>query len=343
VTLHFEAARREAIPLLIGLAGPSGSGKTYSALRLATGLAAGKPIAFIDTERGRALHYADEFTFLHAELDAPFAPARYAAALEAAHELDPGVIIVDSFSHEWAGEGGVLDMQQAEYERLGSREAAKFASWIKPKAEHKALVNDVLLRLPCHLILCLRAEEKVELVKNEAGKLEVVPKRTLAGHVGWIPVTGKEIPYELTISLVVTPDQPGVPKPIKLQTQHRPLVPLDQPLSEEVGRGLAEWARGSSSGAEPGPSHGTAGAGLSEDEPAPSAPDPSVSELRAELESLVTALGATEALPKIAAKAAAGDAAWLRRQIATARKTLAQREEQGEFSFADKVPRSVRL
>ena len=275
--VNFEPAVRRNVPLLIGIAGPSGSGKTYSTLRLATGIAGGKPIAFIDTERGRALHYADEFEFLHAELDDPFSPQRYGEAIAAAVALDPSVIVIDSFSHEWAGEGGVLDMQQAEFERMGSREAVKFASWIKPKAAHKSLVNDVLLRLPCHLIVCLRAESKVEMVKDEkTGKLEIVEKKTLAGHKGWIPVCGKELPYELTISLVVTPDAPGVPKPIKLQEQHRSLVLTDVPLDEATGERLAAWARGTTSDAEPSPTaaHPAAGAGGSGTEPAPSAPVP---------------------------------------------------------------------
>jgi hypothetical protein len=41
--------------------------------------------------------------------------------------------------------------------------------------------------------------------------------------------------------------RPGVPIPIKLQSQHRPLFPLDKPITRETGRRLAEWARGGSS------------------------------------------------------------------------------------------------
>jgi hypothetical protein len=267
--MNFTKAQRVDSPVIWGIAGPSGSGKTLSSLRVATGLAQGKPIAFIDTERGRALHYADDFDFLHAELEAPFSPQRYGEALEEALALEPAVIVVDSFSHEHAGEGGVLDMQEEEFQRLGARDAVKFTSWIKPKQAHKRLIAE-LLQLPVHLILCLRAEEKIDLVKED-GKIVVKPKRTLAGHVGWIPICGKDLPYELTISLVLTPDHPGVPQAIKLQEQHRPLVALDKPLSEETGRALAEWAKGS--GAEPGPKAALAAAGTggSGNEPVPSA------------------------------------------------------------------------
>lgn len=282
--MNFTKAHRVDSPVIWGIAGPSGSGKTMSALRVATGLAQGKPIAFIDTERGRALHYADDFDFLHAELDAPFSPAHYGEALEAALALGPAVIVVDSFSHEHAGDGGVLDMQEAELDRMAGndwkkRDTMKFAAWIKPKAEHKRLIAK-LLQLPVHLIVCLRAEEKIDLVKNpETGKLEVKPKRTLAGHVGWIPICGKDLPYELTISLVLTPDHPGVPQPIKLQEQHRPLVPLDVPLDERTGERLAAWAKGS--GAEPSPTAASTaeGAGGSGNEPAPSPVDSVASDL----------------------------------------------------------------
>lgn len=261
--IQFRPATREGVQLLIGVAGPSSSGKTMSALRLAKGMSGGRPFALIDTESGRALHYADDFDFLHGELSPPFSPSRYGEAIKAAAAINPPVIVVDSFSHEHAGEGGVLDMHEAELQRMAGgdykkREAMKFAAWIKPKKEHKALIQQ-LLQLRTHLIVCLRAEEKVDLVKDDKGKLQVVPKRTLAGHVGWIPVCGKELPFELTLSLVVTPDAPGFAKPIKLQKQHAPLVPLDRPLDETVGEALAAWAAGGGAKSQPhseGPTRG---------------------------------------------------------------------------------------
>ena len=45
--------------LNIVISGGTGSGKTFSAMRLASGIAGGKPFAVIDTENRRALHYAD--------------------------------------------------------------------------------------------------------------------------------------------------------------------------------------------------------------------------------------------------------------------------------------------
>lgn len=244
MTFEFREPKREAAPVLVGLSGPSGSGKTYSALLMARGLAGGKPFAIIDTENGRALHYADYFPEMrHAHLRAPFNPAAYLEAISDADEQGFPVIVVDSASHEWEGEGGVLEMQEAAFKRMGSRESARMASWIEPKSEHKTMVRR-LLQVKAHVILCLRAEDKIEMV-NVNGKTEVRAKETLTSILGWIPICERRLPFELTVSLLVTPDKPGVPKPIKLQKQHKAFIPLDRPLEEETGRLLGEWAQGS--------------------------------------------------------------------------------------------------
>jgi hypothetical protein len=73
--------------------------------------------------------------------------------------------------------------------------------------------------------------------RNAEGKTIIVPQ-------GWQPICEKNLPYELTASFLLTPDAPGIPKPIKLQEQHRALFPLTTPISEEAGRRLAQWASG---------------------------------------------------------------------------------------------------
>lgn len=257
----FRPAVREQTSLIIGLAGASGSGKTFSALKLATGLAGPKgKIAFIDTERGRGKHYAPPpgtpadpskgtFEFGYADLGPPFSPARYLEAIRAADESGFQVIVVDSFSHEWEGEGGVLDMQAAEYERLGSRDAVKMVSWIKPKTEHKKMVNR-LIQCRAHLLICMRAAEKLKVEKGPDGKQKIIAAAERPPAERWEPICDHRFPYELTASFVLTPGDPGIPIPVKLQDQHRPLVPLDKRLDESVGRALAAWANG---GATPAP------------------------------------------------------------------------------------------
>lgn len=238
----FRPAVRSNVTLLIGLAGASGSGKTYSAMRLASGMAQGKRFVVIDTENGRASHYADQFSFDVLEMHEPFTPSSYAEAIKAADDAGYPVIVVDSASHEYAGSGGVLDMQEDEFQRMGGRDSAKMASWIKPKMEHKKMMQR-LLQTRAHLILCFRAEAKIDIIKED-GKTKIVPKQSLVGLDGWIPVTEKTVPFELTVSLLLTPDKPGIPHPIKLQQQHKALFPLDREITEESGRQVAEWAQG---------------------------------------------------------------------------------------------------
>jgi hypothetical protein len=244
----FRPAVRANVGLLIGLSGGTGSGKTYSAFRLAKGIAGDKPFAVIDTEAGRAKHYADAFHFDHGDLKPPFRPDAYADAISAADKAGYPVIIVDSMSHEWAGEDGILDWQEDELQRMAGddykrREACKMAAWIKPKTAHKQMVQR-LLQVRAHLILCFRAEPKIEMVRGADGKMEIREKQSLTGLHGWIPICEKNLPYELTASFLLMADQPGVPQPIKLQQQHRALFPLDEPITEASGARLAAWAKG---------------------------------------------------------------------------------------------------
>lgn len=246
----FRPAVRESVGLLIGLAGGTGSGKSFSAMRLAAGISGDKPFAVIDTESRRALHYADAFKFDHAELRAPFRPDSYAEAIKSADAAGYPVIVVDSMSHVWAGEGGILDWQEEELDRMAGqdwakRERVKMAAWIKPKVAHKQMVQR-LLQVRAHLILCFRADEKVEMTKDGSGKTVIVKKQGLTGLDGWFPICEKNLPFELTASFLLTADAPGMPKPIKLQEQHRALFPFDKPISEDSGKMIAEWASGGS-------------------------------------------------------------------------------------------------
>ena len=248
MTFEFKRGVRENVGLLIGLAGGTGSGKTYTAMRLAAGIAGDKPFAVIDTEAGRAKHYADYFNFDHGEIHAPFRPDTYIEAIEAADKAGYPAIVVDSMSHVWGGDGGVLDWQEQELQRMAGndwkkREQVKMAAWIQPKMAHKRMVQK-LLQVRAHLILCFRAEEKIDIIKDENGKTRIVPKQSLTGYAGWVPICEKSLPFEMTVSFMLTAAEPGIPKPIKLQRQHMEIFPLDTPITEESGRRVAQWAAG---------------------------------------------------------------------------------------------------
>lgn len=245
----FRRAVREDVPLLVGLAGGTGSGKTYSLLELAKGMTPeGKRFAFIDTEAGRGLAYADAFDFDYTELRPDFTPERYIEVIRAADKAGYPVIVIDSFSHEYAGHGGLMDWHDAELDRMAGddwkkRAALSVPAWSRPKQAHKAMVQD-LLQVRAHLLFGLRAEEKISLERNADGKTEIVEKSGPGGFKGWLPICEKNFPYELTCSFLLMADNPGVPKAIKLQAQHKAAFPDGKRITAEAGRQLAEWARG---------------------------------------------------------------------------------------------------
>jgi len=154
--------------------------------------------------------------------------------------------VVDSFSHEHAGVGGVLEMHEAESQRLAKQwnttlDKVKMSAWQKPKAERSRLLN-AMLQMPVNFILCFRAKEKMDL----SG-----PKPVL---MGWLPVAGEEFVYEMSLNCLLYPSSGGVPswQPeekgekaiIKLPGQFRSIFEKREPLSEDIGEKLARWAAG---------------------------------------------------------------------------------------------------
>jgi hypothetical protein len=246
-------AKRESTPLLVGLVGPSGGGKTKSALRIAAGIqkVRGGKLVGIDTEARRMLHYADEFPLTYLEFKAPFSSMRYLEALKAAAaKAAGGVVIVDSMSHEHEGEGGYLEYHESELDRMAGsdwkkRERVTFTAWIKPAAERRRLINTIL-QMNTAFVFCFRAKEKLKIVKGH----EPIP-------LGWQAIAGEEFAFEMTVRCLLTPGANGVPDwsaeafrqgVPKRSDFHRPLVPDDAQLSEEIGERLAQWAKGTLSG-----------------------------------------------------------------------------------------------
>lgn len=119
------------------------------------------------------------------------------------------------------------------------REKVKFAAWIKPKAEHNALVQDVL-QLNMHTIWCFRAKEKLKLLRVN-GKIEPTPQ-------GWQPIITSGFEFEMTSLIVLGLGARGVPDLDAQASSFR--EPLDamvergKPLGEDLGRQLAAWAAG---------------------------------------------------------------------------------------------------
>lgn len=188
----FKKAERKQAKLRLALDGPSGSGKTHSGIVISRGIVgpAGR-IAVIDTERASASLYADlAGGFDVCDLEPPYTPQRYIAALQAAEEAGYDAVIVDSLSHAWSGDGGVLDMQAAAAK--SSRSGNSYTAWRDVTPQHNALVN-ALLGSRCHVLATLRTKTAYEM-QDENGKKKPV-------KVGLAPIQRDGMEYEFTVVL----------------------------------------------------------------------------------------------------------------------------------------------
>lgn len=199
--MGFQKVTRVKSKLRMALAGPSGSGKTLSALLLAYGITGDwSKIALIDTEHGRAKFYADRSdlgtgAFLYQEMCAPYSPDKYKqmVAEGAAAVGADGVVIVDSFSHAWDNEGGVLDIKSNIAKQANRND---YTAWNEAGQIQNNLVN-AILSANCHTIITLRTKMAYAMEENERGKM--VPVK-----LGLAPVQRENVEYEFDIVLNIS-------------------------------------------------------------------------------------------------------------------------------------------
>lgn len=184
--MAFVKAKREKIWVKALLTGPSGSGKTYSALRLATGLAkaAGGDIAAIDTENGRIRYYADAFDFDDQQLEEPYSPEKYIAAIDEAVDAGYKVLLIDSISHEWMYCNEIHDKMPGN----------SFTNWGKVTPRHNAFMEKIL-QSPIHVICTARGKDTYVLEEKNGRQ---TPKKT---GVGSVARQDTEYNYSVTFNL----------------------------------------------------------------------------------------------------------------------------------------------
>jgi hypothetical protein len=172
MTLQIKKAVKTRVKIRIALAGPAGSGKTLTSLRFAKVLAEGGKILVIDTEHGRASVYASRFDFDVVELD-KFSPLIYVEALELAEQENYSVVVIDSLTHAWTGEGGVLEIVDKATARAKSNNSFT-SGWSVGTPLHNQLINKIMAA-PFHVIATMRA--KTEYVMESTGG-KSTPRKT---------------------------------------------------------------------------------------------------------------------------------------------------------------------
>jgi len=186
----FQQATKQQSKLRMTLDGPAGSGKTFTGLRFAHALtnAYGGRIALIDTERGSASKYVGEspdgiswaFDVLNL---AVFSPEKYTEAINAAGRLGYTVLVIDSLSHAWEGQGGALEMKQ--------RAGESWSAWRNVTPIHNRMV-DAILQSPCHVITTMRSRMEYVQETDDRGRITI-------RKVGLSPIQRPGMEYEFDL------------------------------------------------------------------------------------------------------------------------------------------------
>lgn len=229
----FKKAERKRSKLRLALCGPSGSGKTYSALQLAFGM--GGKVALIDTENGSASLYSHLGEFDVCEIAPPFTVQKYIEAIKGAEQAGYDVLVVDSLTHAWAGQGGLLE--EVDKRAASSSSKNSYAAWRDVTPMHDRLV-DTILQSNLHMIVTMRSKTAYEMEKGANGKVAPVKK-------GMAPIQRDGLEYEFTVVLDLD-NQKHVAEAGKDRTglfDGKVFVP-----TQETGKELIEWL---DSGSEP--------------------------------------------------------------------------------------------
>jgi len=245
-SLRIQRAARKQARLRLAVCAASGGGKTATSLELAFGIVEeliaravlagtleGK-VGVVDTERKSSMLYAHRGPFDVVDLGPPYSVERYIEALRLLERAGCAVIIIDSISHAWAGEGGVLELLNA----LEARERfSAFGTEVNP-AQNKFV--DAMLASPCHIIATMRSktawvlEDKEK--RNRDGSYRTVkePRR-----IGMAPIQRPGIEYEFTTLLDLATDTHAA---TVLKNRCRIFDDwVPKVLTREHGRQLAAW------------------------------------------------------------------------------------------------------
>lgn len=175
---EFKKAVRTQRPLRMAIYGPSNSGKTFTSLLIARELVGPDgTVALIDTERSSASIYAKDpktgkgFEFDQAPLTA-YTHTDYINLIEKAHDYD--FLIVDSISHAWEGNGGILDLVEEVTNHQTGKNKDSFRAWASPRVKTaESRLWAAVLSFPGHIIVTMRAKTAYERSTGPDGRAKI--------------------------------------------------------------------------------------------------------------------------------------------------------------------------
>lgn len=228
---------REGMKFIISFYGLSETGKTLSALLLAAGLEPDPAKrGLMDTEGGeRGRMYMDKVPggYMYGALTPPFTPERYREGLREFIAAGCTTMVVDSGSHVWDAEGGILELVE------NSTVQNDMAKWKQPKRRLAKMTGD-WKQCGIHVIICSRGKQPYIKVKDEKGKDTYVLGDT-------VPVQEKAIRYDMTLMIhmlgqgayTIDPARGG-----KCPGLLQPIFEGKKFIDQEVGHKLGAWLGG---------------------------------------------------------------------------------------------------
>ncbi|MGI9492136.1 MAG: AAA family ATPase [Geminicoccaceae bacterium] len=244
------------IPISIALAGGAGSGKTWTALMIATEIADGGKVGMVDTENGRGLEYRNKYKYRYLALDAPFSPLRYEEAIKALIDDGCKAIVVDSGSHAWEAEGGILESVDAycqEQARKWNSKPDKYTgpAWSKFRPIHRHMVH-FASRNSVPTVWCFRAREKTKIEKVEKDDGRGGVKKTIDFvPQGWQPITSDLASFEGSAFIMLEPVletgcNPGTIMRLKVTDSLASHFKIGSRIDRKAAMAVAEFARANS-------------------------------------------------------------------------------------------------
>jgi len=231
-------AERSKRSLRCVLTGPAGTGKTHSSLLMAAGLRSSESgkIVIIDTENSADLEQGKPGIpdFFVLPVSAPFSPKFIVAAMKEAMNFGAEVVIIDTASRCWEGEGGTLDQK----EKIG----ADWSAWAKVMPEMNRMLS-AMTSYPLHLIITLRTKTAWEVREQErAGRVRMQPVK-----IGLKPNQKEGFEYEFDLVFGLDQDHQA-----ESQKDRTSLFDGKEPsvITEETGTLIRDWLN-SGSGISP--------------------------------------------------------------------------------------------
>ncbi len=181
----------------------------------------------IDTENGSGDLYADICDYDVQTITAPYSVQKYITAIHEAEEEGYNVLIIDSLSHAWSGEGGLLDVHSQLTRNMKSGNS--YTAWNKVTPWHNRLI-ETMLASSCHIIATMRTKTDYAMIQTERGKTEIQ-------KVGLAPVQRDGMDYEFTIVFDLSMDHGVTVSKDRTSLFDRQVFTI----SQETGRTLRKW------------------------------------------------------------------------------------------------------